>query len=137
MSATDAADNKCTTNVTVQVVNENDFPPIFIAEFEQVYIPEETFPYTLPNFPENFLACFAVTDQNGDNITYFLPFPSLLFELSAEHEGCILLNGFLDVTIRHEVEISATDGKHNVSSFLIVDVENRNDKQISDLNSNK
>ncbi len=129
VSATDAADNQCTTNITVQVVNDNDLAPQFTIEFKQLYIPEETFPIKLPNSPENFLTCFAANDEDGDTLTYFLAVPSTLFELSQEHQGCVLLKHALDFEVarRHEIEVIATDGRHNASTFLVVDVENQND----------
>ena len=129
VSASDAADNKCTAAVVINVINVNDVPLRFTIEYQQIYIREETFPYQLPDLPENILACFEARDPEGENVTYFLPRPVPPFELTSLYEGCVRMTGVLDYERerRHEIEISATDGFFNASTFLVVDVENQND----------
>ena len=128
----DSGDNVCSTNITVNVLNVKDLPPVFGFDFRQLRIPEETYPYQSSKYSDNILECVRATDPEDDNITYSLANPSDYFVLLFEPDGSVclkLLKAFdYESQRRFEVEITATDGSvFAESAFIIIDVANLND----------
>ena len=135
--AIDIGNNECSAQVTITILNEKDMEPVFTSpEYQQIQIPEETFPVQLPGKPQNVIACVAAVDEEGDDITFSLVESYEMFELNSteNNKACLTLIDKLDYETenRHIVQVSASDGVLTELKpvFIIVDVTNINDLEL-------